>query len=206
MTVRVLLIDDHPIVRAGLRAVLEAAGLEVVAEASSGEEGVVLAGHLAPDVALCDLRLGEGMDGAATAAALGALPDPAAVVVLSTFDSDADVFGAIRAGALSYVRKGEPPERIVVAIEAAARGETSLAPDLAARVMRGMRSTHPELTAREREVLRHLATGESNRDIAKALFVSEATVKTHLVHIFAKLDVDSRSRAVHEGRRRGLVR
>lgn len=205
MSVRVLLLDDHPIVRAGLRAVLESAGLAVVAEAAGGEEALTLARHSRPDVVLCDLRLGEGMDGVATTAALGRLSPAPAVVILSTYDSEADVVGAVRAGALGYVRKGEPPERIVAAIEAAARGESSLAPDLTARVMRGMRSSHPQLTNRELEVLRHLGTGESNRDIARALFVSEATVKTHLVHIFTKLDVDSRSRAVHEGRRRGLI-
>ncbi len=206
MTIRVLLVDDHPIVRAGLRAVLTGAGLDVVAEAASGEEALETARSIEVDVALCDLRLGEGTDGVATVAALGRLDAAPAVVVLSTYDSEADVVGAVRAGALGYVRKGEPPERIVAAIEAAARGESSLAPDLTARVMRGLRSSHPQLTARELEVLRHLATGESNRDIARALFVSEATVKTHLVHIFTKLDVDSRSRAVHEARRRGLVR
>ncbi|RMB60177.1 response regulator [Tessaracoccus antarcticus] len=207
MAVGVLLVDDHPVVRTGLRAVIGSRpGVEILGEAATGEEAVVLAGHLRPDVVLCDLRLGDGMDGVATTSALRALCPAPAVIILTTFDRDVDILRAIEAGAAGYLLKDVSPDTIVDAISAAARGDMVLAPELATRVMRGMRNPAPRLTQRELEVLHHLATGSSNREIARALFVSEATIKSHLVHIFTKLDVDSRARAIHVARETGILR
>lgn len=206
MTVTVLIVDDHPVVRSGLRAVLDAAGsVTVVGEAATGEEAVTLAGLLRPDVVLCDLRLGEGADGIETTAALRALAAPPAVLILTTFDRDAEILGAIEAGAAGYLLKHVAPEVIVEGIRRAAAGDTVLAPELAARVLRGVRNPLPRLTAREIEVLRLLATGSTNRQIARTLYVTEATVKSHLAHIFTKLDVDSRSRAIHVAQETGLI-
>ncbi len=206
MTVKVLLVDDHPVVRTGLRAVIGSRpGVEILGEAATGEEGVQLAVHLRPDVVLCDLRLGDGMDGVAATAALRALNPAPAVIILTTFDRDTDILRAVEAGAAGYLLKDVSPETIVDAIQSAARGEMVLAPELATRVMRGMRNPAPRLTGRELEVLQHLATGSSNKQIAKALFVSEATIKSHLVHIFTKLGVDSRARAIHVARVAGIL-
>ncbi|GAA1626010.1 response regulator [Leucobacter chromiireducens] len=206
MTTTVLLVDDHPVVRSGLRAVLDIGDtVRVVGEAATGEEAIRLAGSLHPDVVLCDLRLGDGMDGIQTTAALRALNPAPAVLILTTFDRDAEILGAIEAGAAGYLLKDVAPDTIVDGIQRAAAGDTVLAPDLAARVLRGMRRPLPKLTEREIEVLRLLATGDTNREIARALFVSEATVKTHLAHIFTKLDVDGRSRAVHVAQETGLI-
>ena len=159
MTITVLLVDDHPVVRSGLRAVLEADDLSVVGEASTGEEAIVLAGHLHPDVVLCDLRLGAGIDGIETTAALRALTPAPAVLILTTFDRDAEILGAIEAGAAGYVLKDVSPEAIVDGIRRAATGDMVLTPELATRVLKGMRSPLPRLTARELEVLRLIATG-----------------------------------------------
>jgi DNA-binding NarL/FixJ family response regulator len=206
MVARVLLVDDHPVVRTGLRAVLDAReGITVVGEAATGEEAITLAGHLVPDVVLCDLRLGPGIGGVAVTKALRALPHPPAVLILTTYDRDAEILGAIEAGAAGYLLKDVPPDTIVEAIRAAAQGGMFLPPELATRVVRGMRSTLPRLTERELEVLRLLATGASNKDIARTLFVTEATVKSHLVHIFTKLGVDSRARAIHVAQETGLI-
>ncbi|MGY0386336.1 response regulator [Nocardioides sp. WG-D5] len=202
----VLLVDDHPVVRSGLRAVIDAGeSLRVIGEAATGEEAIVLAGDLRPDVVLCDLRLGSGIDGIRTTAALRALDPAPAVLILTTFDRDAEVLGAIEAGAAGYLLKDVDPEVIVEGIRRAAAGDMVLAPDLAARVLKGMRSPLPRLTDREIEVLRHLARGATNREIARTLFVTEATVKSHLAHIFTKLDVDSRSRAIHVAQETGLI-
>ncbi|MFD7075851.1 response regulator [Nocardioides sp. NPDC057577] len=206
MTTTVLLVDDHPVVRSGLRAVIEAGdALTVVGEAATGEEAIVLAGHLHPDVVLCDLRLGSGIDGIRTTVALRALDPAPAVLILTTFDRDAEVLGAIEAGAAGYLLKDVDPEVIVQGVRRAASGEMVLAPDLATRVLKGMRSPLPRLTDREIEVLRHLARGATNKEIARTLFVTEATVKSHLAHIFTKLDVDSRSRAIHVAQETGLI-
>lgn len=202
---KVLLVDDHPVVRAGLRAVLEAGGVDVVAEAATGEEALELIGSTTPEVVLCDLRLGEGMNGVEVTAEVNKLPSPPVVVILTTYDRDSDLLGAIDAGALGYVLKDEPPETIIRAIHTAIAGKMHLSPEHTTRVMAGMRSSRPKLTPRELQVLRLLATGRTNSEIADDLFVSEATVKTHLVHIFEKLDVSSRGQAVHAGRQAGLV-
>lgn len=205
MTVTVLLVDDHPVVRSGLRAVLDTDDVQVIGEAATGEEALALAAHLHPDVVLCDLRLGAGVDGIQTTAALRALDPAPAVLILTTFDRDAEIRGAIEAGAAGYLLKDVDPELILDGIRRAAAGGMVLAPDLAARLLEGLRSPLPRLTDRETEVLRLLATGAANREIARTLFVTEATVKSHLAHIFTKLDVDSRSRAIHVAREAGLI-
>lgn len=206
MVVRVLLVDDHPVVRTGLRAVLDAReGITVVGEAATGEEAITLAGHLVPDVVLCDLRLGPGMGGVEVTRELRALSRPPAVLILTTYDRDAEILGAIEAGAAGYLLKDVPAETIVEAIRTVAQGGMYLPPELATRIVRGMRSTLPRLTERELDVLRLLATGASNKDIARALFVTEATIKSHLVHIFTKLGADSRARAIHIAQETGLI-
>lgn len=206
MTATVLVVDDHPVVRSGLRAVFDSAdGVQVVGEASTGEEAIALAARLHPDVVLCDLRFGDGIDGIQTTAALRALDPAPAVLILTTFDRDAEILGAIEAGAAGYLLKEVAPEAIIDGIRRAAIGDTVLAPALASRVLRGMRSPLPKLTGREVEVLRLVATGATNKEIARALFVTEATVKSHLGHIFSKLSVDTRSRAIHVAEETGLI-
>mgnify|MGYP001094523900 CR=1 FL=1 len=205
MTTTVLLVDDHPVVRSGLRAVLDTGVVQVVGEAATGEEAITLAAHLHPDVVLCDLRLGDGIDGIQTTAALRALEPAPAVLILTTFDRDAEILGAIEAGAAGYLLKDVAPEIIIDGIRRAAAGDVVLTPDLASRVLKGMRNPLPRLTDREVEVLRLLSTGSTNKEIARALFVTEATVKSHLAHIFTKLGVDSRSRAIHIAQETGLI-
>lgn len=206
MTVRVLLVDDHPIVRTGLRAVLDSRDdTEVIGEAATGEEGVVLASHLRPDVVLCDLRLGDGIDGVETTRLLRALDPAPAVIILTTFDRDADIVRSVEAGAAGYLLKDTPTDRIASALREAAAGHQVHDPELSRRVVEVMRAPRVTLTAREHEVLVLLEEGRSNRDIARDLFISEATVKTHIVHIFAKLDADSRGKAVAVARERGLL-
>lgn len=202
----VLLVDDHPIVRAGVRSLFDRRDdIEVVGEASSGEEAVALARHLHPDVVLCDLRLGDGMDGVQTTAALRALDPAPAVIILTTFDRDAEILGAIEAGAAGYLRKDIAPDDIVRAVRQAAGGSLVLTAELSERVERVRRAPRVRLTERELDVLRLLDTGSSNREIAKTLFVTEATVKTHLVHVFEKLGADSRARALAIARESGLI-
>lgn len=205
MTTTVLLVDDHPVVRSGLRAVLDTDTVHVIGEAATGEEAVTLAAHLHPDVVLCDLRLGAGIDGIQTTAALRALDPAPAVLILTTFDRDAEILGAIEAGAAGYLLKDVAPDVIIEGIHRAAGGDMFLAPDLAGRVLQGMRNPLPRLTERELEVLRLMSTGAANKDIARTLFVTEATVKSHIAHIFTKLDVDSRSRAIHLAQETGLI-
>ncbi|USQ79759.1 response regulator transcription factor [Ornithinimicrobium faecis] len=222
MSVRVLLVDDHPVVRSGLRAVLEATGrVEVVGEAASGEQALALVPGLNPDVVLMDLNLGDGLDGVATTQRIltgsggggsgsgggdDARARPPAVLILTTYDHDADIVRAVEAGASGYLLKDASPEAIADAVAAAARGETVLASGLAQRLVQRMRApAEPTLTPRELEVLRLVQQGTSNRAIAKAMFVSEATVKTHLVHTYEKLGVDNRTAAVTTARERGLL-
>lgn len=204
MTTTVLIVDDHPVVRSGLRTVLDAdPSLTIIGEAGTGEEALEMAGQHHPDVVLCDLRLGDGMDGIETTAALRTLSPAPAVVILTTFDRDVEIMGAVEAGAAGYILKDVAPEKIAEAIRRAGAGELVLSPDLASRVLSGMRS--PRLTEREIEVLQLLSTGATNKEISRALFVTEATVKSHIAHIFTKLDVDSRSRAVHVARTKGFL-
>ncbi|GAA4807925.1 response regulator transcription factor [Streptomyces ziwulingensis] len=196
--VRLLVCDDHVVVRAGLLALLDSApGIEVAGEAGTGEEALALAAKLTPDVVLMDLSLGEGMDGVETTRRLTTGPGHVPhVLVLTTYDTDADVTRAIEAGATGYLLKAERPEELFAAIHAAARGRTVLSEPVAGRVMARLRSPRPTLTDRERDILTQLARGLGNRDIARALFISEATVKTHLRRIYDKLGVDTRAGAV----------
>lgn len=205
MTTSVLLVDDHPIVRAGLRAVIEARGFRVVGEASSGEEAVAAASLDAPDVVLCDLRMGDGMDGVETTAALRALPDPPAVLILTTFDHDAQIIRAVEAGAAGYLLKDVDSDTIVAAIADAAAGALVLTPGGDARLVQALRAPRVELTEREREVLALIDAGAANKDIAARLHISESTVKTHVVHLLEKLGASSRSAAASAARRLGLL-
>ncbi|MFE2050136.1 response regulator [Streptomyces sp. NPDC059459] len=205
--VRILVCDDHVVVRAGLLALLDSApGIEVVGEAGTGEEALALAARLAPDVVLMDLQLGEGIDGVETTRRLTAGPGVAPhVLVLTTYDTDADITRAIEAGATGYLLKAERPEELFAAIHAAAQGRTSLSGPVASRVMANLRSPRPSLTDRERDILAQLATGLGNREIARALFISEATVKTHLRRVYDKLGVETRAGAVAVAKERRLL-
>ncbi|MEU4766735.1 response regulator transcription factor [Actinosynnema sp. NPDC023794] len=200
---RVLVVDDHPVVRFGLAGLL-ARDFEVVGEAATGEDAVRLAATRGVDVVLMDLQLGAGIDGVEATRRLRALPDPPQVVVLTTYDSDADVVRAVEAGATGYLLKDCPPEELAAAVRQGATGRTVLSPDIARRLLR--RTPTPSVTKREVQILDHLARGLSNREIAKALFISEATVKTHLVRIFDKLGVDTRTAAVRTAVELKLIR
>ncbi|GAA3392853.1 response regulator transcription factor [Streptomyces roseoviridis] len=203
--VRILLCDDHAVVRAGLLALLGSApDIEVVGEAGSGEEAVAMAAHLRPDVVLMDLQLGAGIDGVEATRRIA--PTGVHVLVLTTYDTDADITRAIEAGATGYLLKAERPEELFAAIHSAAQGRTTLSPPVASRVMDRMRgAAGPSLTDRERDILGQLAHGLGNREIARALFISEATVKTHLGRIYAKLGVDTRAGAVAVAKERRLL-
>lgn len=206
MTIRVLVVDDHPVVRAGLVGLLSSAGdLEVVGEAGDGKAGVELAASLAPDVVLMDLRMPR-LDGAgATAQIVESLPETR-VVVLTTFENDADILRAVEAGASGYLLKDTPRDELIEAVRAASRGETVLAPTVARRLLSQVRGGGNErLTARELEVLAAVARGLSNTQVGAELFIAEATVKTHLLRIFAKLGVDDRTRAVTIAIERGIL-
>ena len=203
--VRVLLADDHPVVRAGLAALLSGEpDLDVVGEAADGAEAVRLAADLRPDLVLMDLRM-PVLDGAqATARITRSLGVP--VLVLTTYDTDADILRAVEAGASGYLLKDALRADLLSAVRRAARGETVLAPPVAARLVRQVRAPAPPLlTARELEVLRGVARGLTNAAIARELGIGEATVKTHLLHVFAKLHVDDRTRAVTKALERGVL-
>jgi DNA-binding NarL/FixJ family response regulator len=196
--IRVQLVDDHPVVRAGLAGILDAEpDIEVVGEAGSAQEAVVLAGSLRPDVVLMDLRMPGGDGVTATIGVLAAVPSTR-VVVLTTYESDADILRAVEAGAAGYLLKDASRAELVAAIRSAARGETVLAPSVATRLVDRMRRppAADTLSPREVEVLRHVARGLSNAEIGRELFISEATVKTHLLRTFAKLGVSDRTAAV----------
>ena len=204
--IRVLLVDDHPVVRAGLAGLLDVEpDIEVVGEASDGAEGVSRADELSPDVVLMDLRM-PGLDGATATARITAEMPMVRVLVLTTYDTDTDILRAVEAGATGYLLKDTPRERLVEAVRAAARGETVLAPPVAARLMTRVRSgAGSALTPRETEVLALVAQGRTNADIGRDLFIGEATVKSHLLHVFEKLGVDDRTRAVTVAIERGIL-
>ncbi|MFF2814880.1 response regulator [Kitasatospora cineracea] len=209
--IRVLVVDDHPVVRRGLRAMVDdLPEVTAVGEAADGAAALdLLAGLPAdrrPDVVLMDLQMGTGMHGVEATRRITALPDPPAVLVLTTYSTDADILAAVEAGATGYLLKDAPPEDLAAAIQATARGETVLAPPVAARLLGRVRAGRPSLSPREAEILQLLAEGLPNRQISKRLFISEATVKTHLVHIYDKLGVDSRTSAVAAGLAAGLIR
>ncbi|MBW5486761.1 response regulator [Streptomyces bambusae] len=207
MTIRLLLADDHPVVRAGLRAVLDTeADFTVVAEAATAERAVQLAAAEEVDVVLMDLQFGSGMHGSEATAAITARPGGPRVLVLTTYDTDADILAAVEAGASGYLLKDAPPEELAAAVRTAAAGQSALAPAVALRLMDRMRTPAEALTKRELEVLQLVADGLSNQQISKRLFLSQATVKSHLVHIYAKLGVDSRTAAVATAGARRLIR
>ncbi|MFE5768930.1 response regulator [Streptomyces sp. NPDC056485] len=207
MTIRLLLADDHPVVRAGLRAVLDTEpDFAVVAEAATAERAVELAASEPVDVVLMDLQFGTGMHGSAATAAITARPGAPRVLVLTTYDTDADILAAVEAGASGYLLKDAPPEELAAAVRTAAAGQSALAPAVALRLMDRMRTPAEALTKRELEVLQLVADGLSNQQISKKLFLSQATVKSHLVHVYAKLGVDSRTSAVAAATSRRLIR
>lgn len=203
---RLVLVDDHPVVRQGLRGMLEAEpDLAVVGEAGSGAEAVALARAVRPDVVLMDLRM-PGMDGAtATERILADSPD-SRVVVLTTYETDADILRAVEAGAAGYLLKDASAVDLAAAVRAAARGETVLAPSVATRLVSRLRNPggSAPLSARELQVLRLVARGLTNQEIGRELFIGEATVKTHLLRSFAKLEVSDRTAAVTTALQRGL--
>lgn len=204
--IRILLVDDHPVVRMGLRGMLDAEpDLTVVGEASSGAEGFDQALALTPDIVLMDLRMPGGDGVEATGRILSSAPG-VRVMVLTTYESDRDILRAIEAGASGYLLKDASPKELADAVRAAARGETVLAPSVASTLVRQVRSPAPSgLSARETEVLKLVAAGLTNADIGKRLFISEATVKTHLLRVFNKLDVADRTAAVTTAMRHGLI-
>ncbi|MEU3908153.1 response regulator transcription factor [Streptomyces goshikiensis] len=207
MTIRLLLADDHPVVRAGLRAVLDTEpDFAVVAEATTAERAVELAASEPVDVVLMDLQFGSGMHGSAATRLITARPEAPRVLVLTTYDTDADILAAVEAGASGYLLKDAPPEELAAAVRTAAAGQSALAPAVALRLMDRMRTPAEALTKRELEVLQLVADGLSNQQISKELFLSQATVKSHLVHIYAKLGVDSRTSAVATAATRRLIR
>ncbi|QTI67206.1 response regulator [Gordonia polyisoprenivorans] len=205
----VLITDDHAIVRAGLRALLtESDGIRVVGEAATGEEAIARCTPPAPlpDVVLMDLRLGPGLSGVETTRRLLTLRPAPRVLVVTNHDTDADILAAIEAGASGYLLKDTPPTELIAAVHAAAAGDSALSPMVATRLMSRMRApADAVLTAREIDVLVEVAAGHSNREIARRLLLSEMTVKSHLVHVFSKLGVRSRTAAVNRARRDGLI-
>ncbi|MGW1275181.1 response regulator [Streptomyces sp. NPDC002491] len=207
--VRLLIADDHVVVRAGLRALLEGEpGVEVVGEAGSGEEAVRLAREVAPDVVLMDLRFagaGRGMDGVEAVRRLTAESPGLPVVMLTSYAGRADVVRALEAGARGYVLKAGPPEELFRAVRGVAAGGMGLTPEVVEGLVGQVIGVRADLTQRELDVVRLMAEGHGNRSIAQALFLSEATVKTHLVRVYRKLGVENRAAAVSEAARRGLI-
>ncbi len=204
--IRLVIVDDHPVVRDGLRGMLESQpDFEVVGEGANGEEAVQLASSLEPEVMLMDLRM-PVMDGVTALERIKSSSPAVKVLVLTTYDSDADILPAIEAGAMGYLLKDTSREDLYSAIRATARGESVLSPGVAARVLGQMRAPGEEkLSSRELEVLQLVAEGHSNKEIGDRLHISQATVKSHLIHIFDKLGVSDRTAAVTSALRRGIL-
>ncbi|MCX5340749.1 response regulator [Streptomyces atratus] len=207
--ITLVVVDDHPVVRDGLRGMFDSApGFSVLGEASNGMEGVDLVARLDPDVVLMDLRM-PGGGGVAAIAELTGRGARSKVLVLTTYDTDSDTLPAIEAGATGYLLKDAPRDELFNAVRAAADGRTVLSPAVASRLISRVRTPaaqgNESLSGREREVLELVAKGTSNREIAAELFISEATVKTHLTHIFAKLGAKDRAAAVAVGYDRGIL-
>ncbi|WP_406392024.1 response regulator [Streptomyces sp. NBC_00887] len=207
--ITLLVVDDHPVVRDGLRGMFASApGFDVLGEAADGVSAVELATRLDPDVVLMDLRM-PGGGGVAAIAELTRLGARSKVLVLTTYDTDSDTLPAIEAGATGYLLKDAPRDELFTAVRAAADGRTVLSPAVASRLIARVRAPaapgHESLSAREREVLCLVARGTSNREIAAELFISEATVKTHLTHVFAKLGAKDRAAAVAVAYERGIL-
>lgn len=200
--IRVMLVDDHPIVREGLAAILQRRGIDIVAEACDGDEAVQMYGQTRPDVALMDLRMPKlsGVD--AIAAIRRQYPD-AKILVLTTYDTDHDIYSAMRAGARGYILKDCPRDQLLEAIRTVQSGETYLPSHVARKLTESMISQ--DLSPREKEVLQLIAEGKSNQQIGAALFISEGTVKGHVVNLLAKLDAQDRTHAVTNAIRRGIL-
>lgn len=209
MTVRVLLVDDHPVVRAGLRAMFEEfENIKVVAEAADGGAALAEVARFAEqghplDAVVMDLQMKPVGGIIATRSITEQFRTP--VLVLTTFDTQADIVAAVEAGALGYLLKDAPPEQVQAAVVATAEGRRTLSPDIAATLMDRMHRPVITLSKRETEILALLATGATNREMAQRLFISESTVKTHLVHIYSKLGVDNRTAAVATARAENLL-
>ncbi|GAB3210273.1 response regulator [Nocardia tengchongensis] len=204
--ITVMLVDDHPMVREGLRGMLEAeADLTVSGEAGSGTEALALAATVRPDVVLMDLRMPGGDGVEATERILTILPETR-IIVVTTYETESDILRAVEAGAAGYLLKDASRVELANAIRAAARGETVLAPTVADRLVNRLRRpAQPTLSARELQVLARVAMGETNADIGHELHISEATVKTHLLRVFSKLEVSDRTAAVTTAMARGLL-
>lgn len=205
--IRLVIADDHPVVRAGLRALLDGAvDIDVVGEAATPDEAAALVASLDPDLVLMDLQFGQDLTGADATRQIRSTDAAPYVLVLTNYDSDGDILGAVEAGASGYLLKDTPPDELLAAVRAAAAGESALAPAVASRLMARMRAPRVSLSAREIEVLRLVAEGASNVDVAARLHITDATVKSHLVHVFSKLGVGSRTAAVSEARALGILR
>ena len=205
--VTVLLVDDHVVVRAGLRALLDSQpDIEVIAEAGTGEEAVDAVSAFRPQLVTMDLALGAGIDGVEAIRRIRQVDRALPVLVFTTYDTDADVVRAIDAGAIGYLLKDSTPQEIFAAVRGAAAGQSVLSPPVASRLLQQMQRPEEALTPREAELLTLLAKGMTNKELGKALFISEATVKTHLAHIYAKLGVDTRAAAVSVALRRQGIR
>ncbi|MBB5775364.1 response regulator [Nonomuraea jabiensis] len=203
--IRLLIADDHPIVRDGIRGMFAGdPDFEVLGEAGDGAQIIELARALAPDVILMDLRMPR-MDGVAAIKELARLGIAARVLVLTTYDTDRDVLPAIEAGATGYLLKDTGRDELVRAVRTAAQGEAVLSPSVATRLLGQVRAPADPLSARELEVLQLIADGATNREVATRLFISEATVKSHVLHIYTKLGVNDRAAAVAVAFRRGLL-
>ncbi len=204
--IRILIADDHPVVRAGLQGMLASQpDFVVVGEAASGDEAVRLTALCAPDIVLMDLRMAE-LDGAAATAQITKQHPKTAVLVLTTYESSADILRAIEAGATGYLLKDTPRDELIAAIRKVAQGTAVLAPSVATRLLQqSQRPAQETLSARELEVLSLVARGASNKEAARQLHISEATIKTHLIHIFGKLGVTDRTAAVTIALERGLL-
>lgn len=207
--IRLVIADDHPIVRAGMAALFDLEDdLVIVGEAATPDDAVALAESMNPDVVLMDLQFGSGSQGSGAEATrrIRALDAAPYVLVVTNYDSDADILGAVEAGASGYLLKDAPPHELIGAVRAAAAGESALAPVIASRLLDRMRAPQASLSSREIEVLELVASGLSNTEAASTLFVSETTVKSHLAHIFTKLGVASRTAAISAARQRGILR
>ncbi|QGU06004.1 Transcriptional regulatory protein LiaR [Corynebacterium occultum] len=200
--IRVMLIDDHPVVRAGLRTILDDfADITVVAEGATGQAALAPAEEV--DVVVMDIQM-PGMDGITAARKLSEAGGPP-VLILTTYDTEADIVAAIEAGALGYLLKDAPEHMLHDAVIATADGRRTLSPEVAAALMERVGKPQQMLSVREIEILQALSTGASNKKLAKSLFISEATVKTHLVHIYQKLGVENRTAAINIARERRLI-
>ncbi len=205
--IRLFIADDHPVVRAGLRALFDAeVDLHIVGDAATAEEAVHACRTEDIDLVLLDLQFSGGMQGVEATRDILRLENSPRVLILTNYDTDADILSAIEAGASGYLLKDAPPPELLAAVRGASAGQSAFAPAVADRLDSHKRRAEPVLSLREIEVLRLVADGQSNRDIGRALFLSEATIKSHLVHIFTKLGVSSRTQAVARARETGAIR